>query len=216
MTDDPPKSERSRTLRISIRIGETVAVLGLLFGIATFMVGRSDRAREEAQQRTEKAEAEQVQARASTLVLKGEADGEGTRILLTPADPEQVIQTQRYTFPRAVREATRQISAGQPQIDRAWIADGLKREERALRQAGVEPPRGDRKVPVAIDTTYVHDGETRTDRGLYRVGYRFDAGLLGRSEMVLLGVSRIGRAGAGELQPQVDRLWTQGRPASRP
>jgi hypothetical protein len=172
MTDDPPKPERSRTLRVSIRIGETVAVLGLLFGVATFLVQRGDRAREVEQQRTEKAQAAQAQARASTLVLKGTVDGEGARVLLAPADPEQVIQSQTYVFPRPVREAARRIGAGQPQIERVWIEDGLKREAKALREAGGEPPRGDTSVPVAIVTAYTDDGETRTDTTLYRLGYR--------------------------------------------
>ena len=211
MSEDGGKPERSRALRITIRVGETVAVLGLLFGVATFLVGRSDRAREAEQARAEKAQAAQAQARATRLVLKGAVEGEGARIVLSAADPEQVIQSQRYIFPRAVREAAREIGAGQPQIDRAWIEDGLKREAKRLREAGGEPPRGEARVPVAVVSTYTQDGEDRTDRRLYRVGYRIDAGLLGRSEVVLLGVSRLKPAGDGDLQEQVDALWTGGR-----
>lgn len=196
-----PAPERSRALRITIRVGETVAVLGLLFGVATFLVQRQDRAREETAAKAEKAKVERRQQRAAALILKGEAADDGSRIGLSPADAEQLIQEQTYVFPRSVRESARRIAAGEPQIDRAWIEDGLKR---AAREAA---PRGDATVPVAIETTFIQDGETRTDRTLYRVGYRIEDALVGRSSVRLLGLSRVRPAAAGPLQPQVDALW---------
>lgn len=214
MTEPEPKPERRRTLNVTLRIGETVAVLGLILAVTTFFVGRADRAQEAERVEREKAQAAQAQAQASVLVLKGTVDGEGERIFLDPADPEQVIQTQRYVFPRAVRENAREIAAGRPQIEAAWIADGLKRERRALEEAGVEPPSGEARVPVGVATTFIQDGVTRTDSAIYRVGYAVrDGGLLGRSDVVLQGVSLLRRVPRGELQAQVDALWAEGRPA---
>lgn len=209
-----PKPERRRALNVTLRIGETVAVLGLVLGLASFLVGRADRRAEEAEERQAKAEASQQQARATALVLRGTVDGEGERVLLDPVDPEQIVQTQTYLFPRAVRERGREIDAGRPQIDAVWIADGLKRERRTLEKAGVEPPAGEDEAPVAVVTAFIQDGDTRTDRAIYRVGYRIEDNLLGRSDVKLTGVSLIRRMPQGDLQAELDRLWAQSRPAA--
>ena len=209
MTDDnatsEAKAQRRRTRNITLRVGETVAVLGLMLGLASFLVGRADRRAEDAEERRAKAEASQQQARATALVLRGEVDGKGERVLLEPVDPEQVIQTQTYLFPRAVRDRGREIDAGRPQIDLVWVADGLKQEHRALEKAGADPGDGEQELPVAVVTTFIQDGETRTDRSLYRVGYRIKDGLLGRSAVELTAVSLIRRARSGELQAELYR-----------
>lgn len=221
MTDQPtpssdPKPERSRTLRVTLRIGETVAVLGLVLAAVTFFVGRSDRRAEDAAERRERAEAVQREARAEALVLRAMVDGEGERVFLEPVSTDQVIQTQRYIFPRAVRENAREIGAGRPQIEAAWIASGLLRERRRLEQAGEEPPPGEARVPVAVLTTFIDDGVMRTDRAIYRLGYVVRRGALARSRVELQGVSLLRRASGDNLQVQVDALWAQSRPMAPP
>jgi hypothetical protein len=221
MTDSEPEpAARRRTLNVTLRIGETVAVLGLALAAASFFVGRADRQEEARARRAERAAAVQTQtqeqrraAAAAALVLRATVDGKGERLLLEAANPGQVIQTQRYIFPRAVREQAREIGAGRPQIERDWVEDGLLRERRALADAGVEPSPGEQRLPVAVVTTFIEAGQTRTDRALYRLGYGVSRGTLGRSRVELQGLSLLRRTTSDDLQAQVDTLWAQGRPA---
>lgn len=217
----PPSEEkpaRSRVLKVSLRIGETVAVLGLVLAGLNYWDSRREKAAEERAEAAAERTAAQRQARAAALVLKGEADGEGARVYLSAADPDQIIQSQRYVFPRAVRERAREIGAGRPQLDRAWVEDGLKRERRALERAGLEPSAGEDRLPVGVVTTFIEEGVTRRDVSLYRLGYVVRPGMLGRSTVELQGVSMLRRlptdADGAALQDEVDRLWAASRPKS--
>jgi hypothetical protein len=210
------KPERSRVLKVSLRVGESVAVLGLVLAGLNYWDGRQERAaKAQAEAQAEQRTAVR-QARAAALVLRGEADGEGERVFLAAADPDQVVQSQRYIFPRAVREQAREIGAGRPQIDRAWVEDGLKRERRALEQSGAKAPAGEDQLPVAVVTAYIEEGVTRRDVSIYRLGYVVQPGLLGRSDVELQGVSLLRRLPAdakpGAVQDQLDALWTSSRP----
>lgn len=206
----PPK----KTLRVALRLGETVAVLGLLLAAASFFVGRADRREEAERAEAQRARAEATQAAerrraaaASALVLRAEVADEGGRLFLTAADPDHVIQSQRYLFPAAVREQAREIGAGRPQIDRDWIEDGLLREHERRADAGERLSDGEQRLPVGIVTTFIDEGETRTDAAVYRVGYGVRRGALGRSRVELQGLSLVRRLPAAELQAGVDRLW---------
>lgn len=211
--DPSPPGPSRPPIRIRLPLGETVAVLGLILAAAGFFFTRADRVNEgrakaEAEQRTA-----QVQARASALVLRGQTDEDGAHIWLTPVDDSQVVQSQRYVFPRAVRETARQITAGRPQIDRLWFEDALKDHHRELARAGVEPT-GEQRLPVALVTTFIDDGETRTDQALYQVGYVLRRGALGRSSVQLQGVSLLRRLPSGDPQAAVDAQWAAQQPAS--
>lgn len=210
---ETPAEKRRRTLNVTFRVGETVAVIGLVLAAASFFVGRADRREEAREDRAERAQAAQVQRQAvqqaraaEALVLRGAVEGEGERVLLAAANPSQVIQTQRYVFPRVVRETARQILAGQPQIERAWVEEGLLAERE--RSGG-----GESRLPVAITTTFIDDGETRTDTAVYRVGYGVARGALGRWRVELQGVSLLKRLPEGaDAQAEVDALWAAERP----
>ena len=44
----------------------------------------------------------------------------------SPSTPAQVIQSERYLFPRAVLDHAMEVSAAKPQVDLDWIAGGLR------------------------------------------------------------------------------------------
>lgn len=214
---DAPKR---RTLKLALRLGETVAVLGLILAGVSFFVGRADREEQARAEQAQRASAAAAQAEgrrraavASRLVLRAEQADEGARLYLSPADPGQVIQSQRYVFPAAVRETAREISAGRPQIDRDWVQDGLLAERRRLADAGREPASGEQRLPVGVVTTFIDDGETRTDVAIYRIGYGVARGALGRSHVELQGAALMKRTRAEDLQAEVDALWAEIAPA---
>ena len=98
-----------------------------------------------------------------------------------------------------------EVAAARPQIDRGWFEGGLKK---AL-EAGPGSKTGEGTLPVGVITRYVEDGEERTDRSLYRVGYAVkDGGLFQGRKVVLLGLSLGRRAVDGDLQAAVDKAWT--------
>ena len=63
------------------------------------------------------------------LVLRAEVVDNGERLMLHPLRDEQAVQSQRYLFPRAVLGHAMEVTAAQPQIDLAWVEEGLKRDE---------------------------------------------------------------------------------------
>lgn len=203
MSEDAPKPEsRPPGRRFWLTVGEVVAVLGL--GLAGLNYWENHRDREQAL-RQEAAKA-QAQSR-SVFLMRGEADEDGERVMLEPSNPAQVVQTQRYFFPTPVLDHGKEIGAGRLQIDRVWFDDGLKKALRAARKAGAPLPKGEARLPVGIVTTYVEDGETRTDQSIYRVGYVVQPGMLGALKLKLVGVSLVRRDVKGDVQAAVDAAW---------
>jgi len=203
MSQEAPKPEpRPQGRRFWLTVGEVVAVLGL--GLAGLNYWENHRDREQAlRQEAVKA---QAQSR-SVFLMRGEADDDGERVMLEPTDLTQVVQTQRYYFPTPVLDHGKEIGAGRLQIDRVWIDDGLKSALKAARKAGAPLPKGEARLPVGIVTTYVEEGETRTDQSIYRVGYVVQPGLLGTLKLKLVGVSLVRRDVKGDVQAAVDAAW---------
>lgn len=200
MSQTPPRR------RLPVRwltLAETVGILALLIAA----LGWWDTHRERQQQDSERAAAERTrsaeqrrEALRSTFLLVGSVEGEGQRIRLASAHPDQVIQTQTLVFPTPVRgEAVE--TTGNPRIDGRWLEDGLRKADRKP-EAG-----GERRVPVGVATTYVQDGELKTDRSLYAVAYSFKGRFLRGSAVQLEGVSLLRRGVAGDLQAAVDGAW---------
>jgi len=207
MSDEAPKPQaRPPGRRFWLTVGEVVAVLGL--GLAGLNYWESHRDREQAlrQEAAEAAAKAQAQTR-SVFLMRGVADEDGERVMLEPADPAQVVQTQRYFFPTPVLDHGKEIGAGRLQIDRVWFDEGLKTALKAARKAGAPLPKGEARLPVGVVTTYVEDGETRTDQSIYRVGYVVQPGMLGALKLKLVGVSLVRRGVTGDLQAAVDAAW---------
>jgi hypothetical protein len=192
---DPAPVTRRRG-RFWLNVGEVVGVLAVIIAALSYWDSHHDRSLA--------AKHADAQAKAqATLVVTGETDGGGRRIVLRALKAEQAIQSQRYVFPTAVLDHAMEVTAAAPQIDVNWIATGLRRDLDTRRAAGA----GEARLPVGIETTYVEDGETRTDRSLYRVGYAWRGRLLLGRQIILQGISLSQRGVGGDLQALVNQRW---------
>ena len=201
----PAQSVEARQRRLWITLGEAVGVLALV--VAGLNYWDSHRERASAQHQAV------AQAQAKTaLVMIGAAEDDGARLALSPLNPAQAIQSQRYVFPSPVLDRVMEVSAARPQIDLAWVAGGLKR---AL-AARSTPAEGEADMPVGVVTTYVEDGETYTDRSIYRVGYAFRSRFMFGRSVALQGLSLDRRAVAGDLKALVNARWIGERRAGSP
>jgi hypothetical protein len=95
------------------------------------------------------------------------------------------------------------VTAAAPRIDSAWVAPGLGK---ALDSAHAKRT-GEARLPVAVITAYLQDGEVRQDRSVYLIGYAWRGHLLGGREIDLQGLALQRRQAAGDLQAMVDRQW---------
>lgn len=207
---DPPPAELRKTpwwRRKWVTVGEVIGVGAL----AVAALGYFDSHRERRQATTEKAAEQRRESRREALVLTAEPADGGERLLLKPMRTGQVIQNQRYTFPRAVLDHAMEVTAAQPQIQAAWVRDGLRRAAKEAADAAGRKPEGDGRLPVGVTTSFVEDGEVRTDRSVYLVGYRVEpGGLFGAPRITLQGIAVAQRAIAGDLQAAVDARWRAG------
>ena len=200
-----PAPAKTRRFRLWITLSELVGVLALVIAGLNFW----DSHRQRVDDVRRETAADRAAAARSAFVLQGEAQAEGARLALSPLDTAQAIQSQRFVFPADVRARPVDIAATHPQIDVGWIADGLRRQVAAARKAGAGAD-GDGSTPVGVVTTYVQDGEMRTDRSLYRVGYAWRGRLLGGPVLALQGLSLVRRGVPGDLGKAVEAAWRRG------
>lgn len=187
-----------------VTVGEVIAVAGLAIALLSYLDAHRERTTEQAQ----KAAAVRQAPTPAPLVLRAQAVNEGARLDLAPMRADQAVQSQRYLFPKAVLDHAMEVAAAQPQVQAAWVREGLLRElDRRAQATGGKPP-GAGELPMGVITTYVQDGELRTDRSLYLVGYRIDrAGLFGRDHLILQGIALAKRGVPGDLQAAVESGW---------
>jgi hypothetical protein len=185
-----------------ITIGELVGVLALAIAGLNFWQSH--------QQYLSAQKAAQTQAQArSAFVMTGAASRNGDRIDFHPLNPDQAIQSQTYIFPDALADRPVKLAATQPRLERDWIEKGLRD---ALKADGA-PGRGEGVAPVAVQTTYVQDGDTYTDDGsLYQIGYSWRSTLFGGRKITLEGVALIKRGVKGALTAEVNRRWRADHP----
>jgi hypothetical protein len=188
--------ERKRG-RFWLNVGESAAVLAVIIAGLSYWDSHKQHA-EADRQAAETAKAH------SAIVLRGGAEDDGRRIALDAAGAGQVIQTQRYIFPTAILDHPMEVTAAKPQIDLDWIAHGL---DQSLDAAHAKKT-GEARVPVAIVTTYVEDGDSRVDHSVYQLGYRWRSRFLGGRQIVLQGIALERRGVTGDLRAAVDRRWT--------
>jgi hypothetical protein len=200
-------SETSRaSRRLPVRwltLAELVGILALVVAALGWWDNHRERLRQdeeraaEAKNRAESAKRETLKA---SFLLIGQVEADGRRARLGSARPDQVIQTQTLIFPSAVRIDPVETT-GSPRLEADWFEDGLKK-------AGVRAGQP-RRVPVAIVTTYVEDGEMKTDRSLYAVAGVLEGRFLRGSRLRMDGVSLIRRGAGGDLQAAVDAAWAR-------
>ena len=193
---------QKRRFRLWITLSELVGVLALAIAGANFWETHHERV---AEARREDA----ASAAHSAVVLSADMQDEGARLWLRPINPAQAVQSQRYLFPHAVLGHAMEVSAAHPQIDLAWIADGLRAEIERRRKHGATGPDGEGRLVMGVYTTYVEDGDVRADQSLYRLGYGGRARLLGGPRIALQGLSLDRRAVPGDLRRAVEAAWTR-------
>ncbi len=200
-----PGTTDARRRRFWLTVSEVVGVLALAIAGLNFWETRREHVA------ADRHAAVQAQAQA-TFVMTGVADGDGRRIVLSPITAAQAIQSQRYIFPSSVLDHPMEVSAARPQVDEAWIDQGLRQALDAVHAKGA----GEAELPVGVVTTYVEDGDTRTDRSLYQVGFAYRTRFLVGTKITLQGLS-LARRGVGKIvQADVDRLWKHDQHAIAP
>lgn len=158
---------------------------------------RSQESRERAQAASER----QAQARAGALkqsfLMTGTPDGAGDKVRLASVRPEQVIQTQTVWFPVAIRGASVETT-GNPRLEAGWIEAGLRKAAGKSRQG---------RVPVGVLTVFIEDGQVKSDRAVYQLGYSLHPRALRPDKVELEGLSVARRGVSGDLQKAADELW---------
>lgn len=181
--------------------------LAEIVGVAALVIaglGWWDNHREGIHSERERAAAERREAAEArsgalkrTFLMTGAVEGDGDRIRLTTANPEQVIQTQTIWFPRALRSDSVETT-GNPRMEAGWM-------ERGLRKSIGKSKSG--RVPVGVLTLFIEDGQTKTDRSVYQLGYSIQPRRLRSDRVALEGLSLARRGVAGDLQAAADTLW---------
>jgi hypothetical protein len=194
-------SEKKRLPLRWLTLAELVGVLALVIAGLGFW----DSHRERTQADRERAEAAREQraerALKQTFLMLGTPDKDGEKVRLSTVHAEQVIQTQTLWFPADIR-ADSVETTGNPRLEAGWIEDGLRK---AVGKAGGKPKRG--RLPVGIVTVFIEDGQTRTDRAIYQLGYSLHPRVLLGAKVELEGLTLARRGVAGDLQAAVNSQW---------
>ncbi|HEX2818495.1 MAG TPA: hypothetical protein VHN39_19030 [Phenylobacterium sp.] len=190
--------------------------LAELVGIAALVIaglGYWDTHRERTlteKERAAEAQEKRAEAKAGALklafLMTGSPEGGGDRLRLASVHPEQVIQTQSVSFPSEVSGDAAETT-GNPRIEAGWIEGGLSRAEHAR---GAKKAHG--RLPVGVVTVFIEDGQTRTDRSIYLLGYSAHSRMLRADKIELEGLSLLQRSVGENLQAAVDGVWTRQNP----
>ena len=208
MTDSPQK-KRLRWLTLAEVVGLVAVVIAAL--------GYWDSHRERTLEQRDRAAAVQerkAKARAVApkpgFLMTASPQGSGDGLRLTAVHAEQVIQTQAITFPTEIRADAVQTT-GNPRIEGGWLEAGLAKAEKARGRGGKAVQS---RLPIGIVTVYIEDGQTRTDRALYVLGYSVHPRVLRADRVELEGLSLVRRGVGEDVQAAVDALWP--KPDARP
>ena len=207
----------ARKRRLPLRWLSLAEFVGIV-AVAIAALGYLDSHRERAQTDRERAAAERekkAEATAGALKLSflmtGTPESGGDRLRLATVHPEQVIQTQALSFPGDVRGDAVQTT-GNPRIEAGWFEGGL---DKALHARGSKARQG--RLPVGVVTVFIEDGQTKTDRALYLVGYSLHPRVLRSDKVELEGLSLVRRGAGEDVQAAVDGLWArQAPPPAKP
>ena len=205
---DARAAEAAAIRRRWITLGETVAIVAVLISALTLWLNWSEQRGSEAERAAERhGEA----AKAATLTLTAVRAGKGARLDLKPASSDQTVQQQRILFPSALGVDPVQTT-GEARIEAAWFDGALKR---ARETAGLpDDSRGDERLPVIIETRFLADGTTHTDRALYDIGYTIRGEFLSGHTVALRGLSLVKHLEKDETGA-LDARWTRLVPAKK-
>ena len=205
LSDSPAAARAAEAAAIRrrwITLGEFLAVVAVIISGLTLANSWSERSDSKAE-KTE--QAHQATTRAATLVLTAIPSGKH-ELILKPASSEQSVQSQTILFPTALGAAPAQTT-GEPRIEADWFASALNK---ARGHAGLpDDSRGDEKLPVAIASQYLVDGESHEDVALYDIGYTVAGKLFGGHSVTLRGLSLVARIKGGDPQAKLDARWAR-------
>jgi hypothetical protein len=190
--------------RLPIRwltLAEIVAVAALAITGLSFWDTHRERVRED-RERAAAASDRQAQAQAAarkmTFVMTGAREDDGGKVRLTSVNDGQVIQTQTVWFPFELRSDSVETT-GNPRLEAGWIEGGLRKH-------GGKAKTG--RVPVGVLTVFIKDGQAKTDRSIYQLGYSIHRRTLRADKVELEGLSLAQRGVSGDLQAAVGTLWS--------
>ena len=189
----------------------TLAEFVGIVAVAIAGLGYWDNHRERAQterERVAEAQEKKAEARAGALklafLMTATPEADGQRLRLASVHPEQVIQTQAVSFPTTIRGDAVQTT-GNPRIEAGWFDGGLaKAEHRARRRQG--------RLPVGVVTVFIEDGQPKTDRAIYLIGYSLHPRVLRADRVEMEGLSLVRRGVGEDIQGAVDALWSRQAP----
>lgn len=217
MSDTPPRPESADQVKTDakaearaaeaaairrrwITLGEMLAVIAVVISALTLWNSWSERSDSEA---SKHADARRASARAATLVLTASLSGDHM-LALKPTSGDQSVQSQTISFPTALGAAPAETT-GEPRIEAAWFERALKK---ARNEAGLpDDSRGDERLPVAIATRFLVDGEAHEDVALYDIGYTISGRWLSGHSVTLRGLSLVSRVKGGKAQAMLDARW---------
>lgn len=197
--------EAAAARRRWITLGEVLAVLAVVISGLTLWNNWSQRSDSDA---VKAADAQRASARAATLVLVSSGSGEHA-LALRPASPDQSVQSQTVIFPSALGISPAETT-GEPRIEGEWFARELVKARNEARLP--DESRGDERLPVAITTRFLVDGEAHEDVALYDIGYGISGGWLGGHSVTLRGISLVSRVKGTAAQAQLDARWRKMMP----
>ena len=204
MSEAPPPPKKRLPIRW-LALSEIVAVAAVVIAGLGYWDShrqRDQEARDKAAAARERQAEQKAASAKQAFILKGAVEGSGARIRLEPVNDGQVIQTQTLVFPTPVRDDEVETT-GNPRIERRWFEDGLKKYRRKDAETG--------RIPVGVVTTYIQDGQTRSDHAIYMLGYSVESRMLRGAEIHLDGLSLARRVGPDGMQRSVDALWEGAR-----
>jgi len=169
---------------------------------------RTETERERAAQAQEKRAEAKAGALKLTFLMTASPEADGQRLRLSSVHPEQVIQTQAISFPSAIRGDAVQTT-GNPRIEAGWFDSGLAKAERRARQH-----QG--RLPVGVVTVFIEDGQPKTDRAIYLIGYSLHPRVLRADRVEMEGLSLVRRGVGEDIQATVDGLWARQAPPPAP
>jgi len=193
-------AEAAAIRRRWITIGEVLAVIAVVISALTLWNNWSERRDSEA---AKSIDAQRASTKAVTLVLMAAGSGERT-LALKPASAEQTVQSQKISFPTALGAAPAETT-GEPRIEAGWFEHALKKAREVARLP--DNSRGDERLPVAIVTRFLVNGEPHEDVALYDIGYTISGRLLGGHSVTLRGLSLVARVNGGSAQAKLDARW---------
>jgi hypothetical protein len=205
VSDTPSQREAAATRRRWVTLGEFLAVAAVAISGLTLWNNWTERSDSQA---VKNADAQRASTRAGTLVLLATNSGK-RELMLKPASPDQTVQSQSVSFPKALGVSPAQTT-GEPRIEAAWFEDALKQARSAAHKP--DDSRGDEQLPVVITTRFLVDGDAHEDVALYDIGYSISGRLLGGHSVALHGVSLIARVKGAGAQARLDARWARSFP----